>query len=124
MLTPNQYADDDWGANYPESETEQRNAKRENDYVYTVAYTYTRQEFENIYKPHIQIKQVIAGQSITRGGSRCNSFCDIENHHIHTYCKMCQRNLPYGTIVHNCKVGLEPGKIHPGMDPDYLVNEP
>jgi hypothetical protein len=67
------------------------------------------------------MKNVIAGQPIIRGGSHCTNACDIENHHTHTYCKACKRNLPYGTIVHNCIIGFELGKTRPGMDPAYLV---
>ena len=79
---------------------------------------------EDLYKQGIVIKQVIAGQPITRGGSKCTFSCDTENHHIHTYCKVCQRNLPYGTTIHNCKFGLGLGQIHPDMQPEYLINEP
>lgn len=50
--------------------------------------------------------------------------CDIENHHIHCYCKMCKRNLPYGTVYHNCIVGFRPGQIKPDMNPNYLINDP
>ena len=119
--TPTQYADDDWGNSYPSDDENNENRQVDN-FVHTIAYTFTREEFLNIYRPYIQVKQVIAGQPITRGGSKCDASCDIYNHHLHTYCKMCQKNLPYGTIVHDCKVGLEPGKIHPGMDPKALVN--
>lgn len=123
MPTPNDYAEDDWGTSYPDSEPDTKSNKGD-DVIYTVAYTFTRREFEDMYRSHIRVRQVIAGQPITRGGSKCDDYCDIENHHVHTYCKACQRNLPYGTVVHNCKIGLEPGKIHPDMDPNYLVNRP
>ena len=73
---------------------------------------------------NIKIKQVIANQPISTGGSRCTFDCDIENHHIHTYCKACQRNLPYGTIVHDCVVGFSREKIRPPMDPCYLISTP
>lgn len=123
MPTPNDYTEDDWGVNYPDSETNTK-PNEEKDLIYTVAYTFTRKEFEDMYRSHIRVRQVIAGQPITRGGFKCDDFCDIDNHHVHTYCKACQRNLPYGTVVHNCKIGLEPGKIHPDMDPNYLINKP
>ena len=72
----------------------------------------------------IKVKQVIAGQPITRSGSRCTEECDIENHHTHVYCKMCKRNLFYGTVVHDCLFGFDIGKHHPDMNPRYLVNTP
>ena len=77
-----------------------------------------------MYEKNIKIKPVIAGQPINRGGSRCTKACDIENHHTHTYCKACKRNLPYETLVHDCVMGFELGKIRPGMDPRFLINTP
>ena len=49
---------------------------------------------------------------------------DTENHHIHTYCKDCKRNLPYDTTIHNCIVGVKSGQKHPDMNPNFLVNIP
>ena len=92
--------------------------------INTVAYNYSAQEVRDIFAANIKIKQVIAGQPITRGGSQCTLDCDIENHHVHCYCKACKRNLPYGTTCHNCVVGFTPGKIYPEMNPLYLINEP
>ncbi|GBC49993.2 retroviral-like aspartic protease 1 [Rhizophagus irregularis DAOM 181602=DAOM 197198] len=40
-----------------------------------------RQAIENMYLENIKIKQVIAGQPINHGGSRCTMECDTENHH-------------------------------------------
>ncbi|GET58865.1 hypothetical protein GLOIN_2v1882338 [Rhizophagus irregularis DAOM 181602=DAOM 197198] len=40
-----------------------------------------RQALENMYLENIKIKQVIAGQPINHGGSRCTMECDTENHH-------------------------------------------
>src|SRR6266536_1664007 len=96
-----------------------------NEYGVPHNYIYqpTKEEVEDLFKQNIKIKQVIAGQPILRGGSRCDDFmCDIENHHIHTYCKMCKRNLPYGTTIHRCLFGFDLGQIHPDMDPKFLVN--
>jgi hypothetical protein len=83
-----------------------------------------RQALENMYAENIKIKQVIANQPITRGGSRCTMDCDTENHHVHTYCVMCKRNLFYGTIIHDCIIGFSQGKIRPDMNPAYLINHP
>ncbi|GBC39113.2 retroviral-like aspartic protease 1 [Rhizophagus irregularis DAOM 181602=DAOM 197198] len=41
-----------------------------------------RQALENMYLENIKIKQVIAGQQINHGGSRCTMECDTENHHV------------------------------------------
>jgi hypothetical protein len=84
----------------------------------------SRQDLENMYAQNIQIKQVIANQPITRGGSRCDFSCDIENHHVHTYCKMCKKNLFYGITIHDCIIGFSRGKIRPDMNPEYLINTP
>jgi hypothetical protein len=88
------------------------------------AYTPNLVEFAQMYMENLMLKNVVAGQPINRGGSRCTGACDIENHHTHTYCKACKRNFPYGTIVHDCIIGFETGKIRPGMDPKYLINQP
>ena len=37
---------------------------------------------------------------------------------------MCKRNLFYGEVVHNCEFGLGLGKIHPEMNPEFLINLP
>lgn len=84
----------------------------------------TYENYQRCFANNITIEQVIAFQPITKGGSRCTTNCDIENHHLHTYCRACERHLPYGTTVHNCIIGFTPGKIHPGMDPTYLINHP
>ena len=88
------------------------------------AYTLKIKDFAQLYLSNLKMKNVIAGQPIIRGGSHCTNTCDIENHHTHTYCKACKRNLPYGTIVHDCVIGFELGKTRPEMDPAYLVNVP
>jgi len=83
-----------------------------------------QEKIRNIYLANLKEKQVIAGQPITTGGSKCTFACDTENHHIHNYCKKCKRNLPYGTVVHDCTVGFTFGKVRPGMDPRYLISVP
>src|SRR5688572_8656289 len=65
----------------------------ENHLLITVGYQYSKDEMTEIYKKNIKVKQVITNQLITKGGSKCTDFCDIENHHIHMYCKVCKRNL-------------------------------
>ena len=59
-----------------------------------------------------------------KGGSRCTDACDIKNHHTHTYCTTCKRNLFQDTIVHNCTFGFGCGDIHPEMNPRFRVNIP
>ena len=86
-------------------------------------YKPTQEEIFATYADNIVIKNVVANQPIRKGGSRCDFSCDIENHHTHTYCKLCKKNLPYGTVIHHCVFGFGPGQVHPGMDPKHLVNE-
>ena len=93
------------------------------DFNFT-AYQPYWEEYEQLFMDNIQIKSVIANQPIRRGGSKCTEACDTENHHIHTYCRLCKRNLVYGTVVHDCVVGYGCGKIHPEMVPEYLINTP
>src|SRR5688572_5634589 len=92
--------------------------------IVTTAFTLSKEEVYNLYAPFIKIKQVIANQPIKRGGSKCTDSCDTENHHIHTYCTMCKRNLFYGTVVHDCAIGFGIGQKHFEMDPNYLINIP
>jgi hypothetical protein len=94
------------------------------DGITTVAYTYPKDEIDILYNEFIKIKNVVANQPIKTGGSKCTDACDTENHHIHTYCTVCKRNLFYGTKEHDCKFGFEDGKIHPEMNPKFLVNKP
>ena len=91
---------------------------------YTTAYTYSQEELALLHGSYMREKQVIANQPINSGGSRCDFSCDIENHHIHNYCKACKRNLPFGVKIHNCTVGIGIGKFHFDMNPDFLVNQP
>ncbi|CAG8759708.1 hypothetical protein GLOIN_2v1482001 [Rhizophagus irregularis DAOM 181602=DAOM 197198] len=48
--------------------------------------------------------------------------CDTENHHVHTYCTMCKKNLFYGTTIYDCIIGFTLGKIRPDMNPKFLIN--
>ena len=142
----NEEYDDDTNSNIAESvfemETQNLQGQNNNDFdwdydpdeeilesidengISTVAYVYSRNEVTHLYQASLKIKQVIAGQPITRGGSKCTDNCDIENHHAHNYCKLCKRNLFSDTIVHNCKFGFGQGDQHPEMDPKFLVNQP
>jgi hypothetical protein len=91
------------------------------------AYQYSQQELFDLYLSNVVVKQVIAGQPITRGGSRCTDVCYYGmsvDHHTHTYCKLCKRNLFTDEIEHECIWGTMPGETHPEMDPRYLVNVP
>ena len=89
-----------------------------------VGYESPKDEMEEIYHTNIKVKQVIANQPITKGGSQCTFTCDTENHHIHTYCKMCKRNLPYGITIHDCTIGYGPELIQPDMNPSFLIDSP
>ena len=92
--------------------------------LYTVAWEYSYEELEDIFKFSIKEKWVIANQLITREGSRCTFSCDTENHHVHTYCKAYQRNLLPRTLIHNCTIGLLPEQIHLDIQENYLENNP
>jgi hypothetical protein len=91
--------------------------------ITAIGYKSSNDELEEIYRENIKIKQVIAGQPITRGGLQCTFSCDTENYHMHTYCKACKKNLLYETIIHDCVIGYGLGKIQPDMKPEYLTND-
>jgi hypothetical protein len=90
--------------------------------ITVIGYESPKDEMEEIYRTNIKVKQVIANQPITKGGSQCTFACDTENHHLHTYCKLCKKNLHYGTVIHDCIIGYEHGKIQLDMDPNFLIN--
>jgi hypothetical protein len=93
--------------------------------IWTPAYYYSGQELLQLYRNITVTKQIIAGQPIKRGKWQCNDACDIENHHLHTYCTMCKRQIPTGCIVlqHGCVFGFQLGQVRPDMNPDYLIND-
>src|SRR5579859_5313834 len=88
------------------------------------AFTCSKSQYEGYFNENIKVKNVVANQPLKTGGSKCDDHCDIENHHIHFYCKACKRNLSYGKPIHDCIIGFELGKIYPDMDPRDLINEP
>ena len=109
-----EYSDDEgngWDEQPDDPEEDPRTTLEEIDEngVATTAYYFTRNELELLYQTLIKVKNVVANQPITRGGSRCTEACDTENHHIHTYCTLCKKNFWYGTTIHDCKMGLGPG---------------
>lgn len=85
----------------------------------------TVEELLEIYQSTLIVKNVVANQPIRTGGSKCDEFCDIENHHFHNYCTRCKKNLYPRTVAHECTWGYGTGgNIHPDMNPVYLVNTP
>ena len=126
----NNVADDDsyWNPinsdQYKNPDDDDHNLENMSYYDTLHAYKPTQEEIHNIFLANLKEKQVIAGQPIRNGGSRCTFECDTDNHHIHNYCTACKRNLPYGTIVHDCVIGFTLRKIRPGMDPHYLISVP
>ena len=91
------------------------------------AYRYSQQELYRLYLSNIVVKQVIAGQPIKRGGSKCTNayyYEETVDHHIHTYCKCCKRNLFTNEIVYDCIWEIGQNELHPEMDPEYLINVP
>jgi hypothetical protein len=108
---------DNWDR--PQTDEEQEIA-----FLWTVAYTFSKSEVQQLYKEITEIRQVIANQPIRRGRWQCQPWCDEENHHIHTWCTICAKQIIPGTErSHPCKFGFELGNIRPEMNPKYLVNE-
>jgi hypothetical protein len=116
------YSFDDF-REYNEMHSENIGKENEEQIAWTMC-GMTLQDLEDMYAENIQVKQVIANQPINRGGSRCTENCDIENHHVHTYCRLCRKNLFYGTTIHDCIIGFSLGKTRPPMNPKYLINSP
>ncbi len=92
--------------------------------IWTIAYHYTETEIKELYDNLIQSKWVIAGQPIQKGKWKCDNFCDIENHHMHAYCTICNKQIYSGMEMdHGCKFGFGIGTIHPDMNSLFLVND-
>jgi hypothetical protein len=92
--------------------------------IETVAYNFSNKELDSLFDELIKTKWIIAGQLVQQGRWSCKDHCDIENHHIHSYCTVCRKQVPYGMERdHGCKFGFEKGMIHPEMNPKYLFNE-
>ena len=91
------------------------------------AYQYSQQELHRLYLSNIVVKQVIAGQPIKKGGSKCTNACyygKTMDYYIHTYCKCCKRNLFTNEIVHDCIWRIGQSELHLEMDSEYLINVP
>ena len=124
-------SDNDWGNNYPNENVQQQRFLDSDEFIrvtqrgddsYAYGYGYNTENLQQLYSQNIAIRQVIGGQSYTSGNGQCDGGCDTMNHHIHTYCRVCKRNLPYGTTIHQCNV---PSYNHEFvMNPEYLNNQP
>ena len=92
--------------------------------VWTVAWTYSREEADRLMNDIIETKWVTANQPLRRGRWKCNEYCDLENHHMHSWCTICQKRIDHEERSnHNCRFGIGQGQIHPDMDPNYLYND-
>jgi hypothetical protein len=90
---------------------------------WTVAWTYSHEEVTRLMNNIIETKWVVANQPMRKGRWKCNDYCDLENHHMHAWCNICQRRIDLEErLNHNCRFGLGLGQIHPDMDPNHLYN--
>jgi len=126
---------EDWGNSYPDEPQQQYHPRPSNYYSdefiriasrgddsCPYGFAYNTENLRQLYSQNIAIRQVIAGRPYNSGNGQCDDSCDIENHHIHTYCRACKRNLPYGTNIHPCNI---PSYNHDFvMNPNYLQNQP
>ncbi len=72
----------------------------------------------------IETRWVTANQPNRRGKWKCDDYCDIENHHLHIWCSICEKRIDHeDRINHDCRFGMSCGQIHPEMNPDYLYND-
>ena len=56
---------------------------------WTVAWTYDKNEVAQLLDNVIETQWVITNQSNKRGKWKCTDYCDIKNHHMHTWCTIC-----------------------------------
>ncbi len=128
--------DNGWGSEYYTNETSNEawglpdlsnEVERHIDEVWgiwTVAWTYSREEVTQLMDNIIETRWVTANQPIKRGKWKCNDYCDVENHHVHSWCTICLRRINHEErLNHNCRFGIGRGQIHPDMDPNHLYND-
>lgn len=91
---------------------------------WTVAWTYDKNEIDRLTNEVIETRWTIANQPTKKGKWQCDDFCDVENHHVHVWCKICQRRIDHEERTnHNCRFGLGIGQVHPEMNPEHLFND-
>ena len=91
---------------------------------WTVAWTYDKNEVTQLLNDVIETRWVTANQPNKGGKWKCTNYCDVENHHVHIWCTICQRRIDHEErLNHNCRFGLGRGQLHPDMDPNHLYND-
>lgn len=94
---------------------EDTNKKRRN---FDLAYRYTQKEITYLFKANIKVMEM------DLSGNTVNITDNMDVPHMHAMCTLCHKNITNGDYIHDCIMGFIPGKIHPEMNPDYLVNTP
>ena len=71
----------------------------------------------------VETRWVTANQPLKKGKWKCAEMCNYENHHMHSWCTICQKRIDLEERMnHNCRFGIGLGQIHPDMDPGHLYN--
>jgi len=111
-----------WGL--PDAENEAEQHIDEVWSFWTVAWTYDKNEVTRLMNDVIETRWTIANQPTKRGKWKCDDYCDTENHHVHVWCKICQRRIDREERMnHNCRFGIGTGQVHPEMNPEHLFND-
>src|SRR3989337_2327749 len=88
--------------------------------IWTVAWTYSREEVTKMMEKLVETRWVMANQPLKKGKWKCAEMCDYENHHMHSWCTICQKRIDLEERMnHNCCFGIGLGQIHPDMDPGH-----
>jgi TolA-binding protein len=92
--------------------------------IWTVAWTYSREEVTKMMENLVETRWVTANQPLKKGRWKCTERCDYENHHMHSWCTICQKRIDFEERMnHNCRFGIGLGQIHPDMNPGHLYND-
>ena len=60
----------------------------------------------------VETRWVVANQPMKKGRWKCDVYCDTENHHMHSWCTICQRRIDHEEkLNHNCQFGIGLGQI-------------
>jgi hypothetical protein len=124
QTTWSDYSEDESNDNWSHSDNKDEQEIDELWSIETPAWTYTNKELNQYYKELTKERWVVANQPQKRGRMKCINCCDTENHHLHQWCKPCEKRIEWeNNHIPTCKFGIEQGQIKPEMNPEHLVNE-
>jgi hypothetical protein len=123
QTTWSDYSEDESNDNWSHPDNKNEQEIDELWSIETPAWTYTNKELNQYYKKLTKERWVVANQPQKRGRMKCINHCDTENHHLHQWCKPCEKRIEWeNQYIPNCKFGINQGQIKLEMNPDHVNN--